>query len=179
MIISITGTPGVGKTTIAKALGKVLGYKVVSDFELAKKNKLILGYDNKMRSYIVNEKLFRKIRLKGDFIVHGHLSHLIPNDLTIVLRLDPKELEKRLKRRKWKKEKIKENVLAEILDVVYADVLNAKKNKIVKKIFQIDTTGKSIKDVVKRILNIIKGREYKSENVDWIEKYFEKEEMFI
>ncbi|MBU5678516.1 MAG: adenylate kinase family protein [Candidatus Aenigmarchaeota archaeon] len=179
MIISITGTPGVGKTTVAKALGKVLGYKVISDFELAKKNKLILGFDKKMKSYIVDDKLFRKIRLKGDFIIHGHLSHLITNDLTIVLRLSPGELEKRLKRRGWKKEKIRENVLAEILDVVYLDAILAKKNKIAKRVVQIDTTGKSIKSVVKRILNIIKGREYKSDYVDWLEKCFEKEEIFI
>lgn len=180
MIISITGTPGVGKTTLAKSLRNVLkNYKIVSDFELAKKNRLIVGYDKKMKSYIVEERGLRKIKLMGNFIIDGHLSHLIPNDLTIVLRLDPKKLKERLRKRGWKKEKIKENVLAEILDVIYIDALRAKKNKITKRVVQIDTTEKSIKDVIKRILNIIEKREYKNDYVNWLEKYFKEEEMFI
>lgn len=178
MIISITGVPGVGKTTIAKALGKIINYKIISDYELARKYKLIIGFDKRMKSYIVDDKLLQKIILKGNFIIHGHLSHLIKNDLTIVLRLDPIELEKRLKRRKWKKEKIMVNKLSEMLDLLYLEALISKKNKITKRVVQIDTTGKSEKEVVKRILNIIKKREYKSDNVDWLGKYFYNEEMF-
>ncbi len=168
MIICISGTPGVGKTTISKELAKKLGMKVVGLNRLIKKLNLIEGFDKKRNAFIVDEKKLKKIKLNGNFIIDGHLSHFIPNDLTIVLRLHPKKLRERLKAKKWKREKIEENVLAEALDIIYGEALRCKKEKIAKNVVQIDTTNKSVNSIIKRILNMLKEEKYKSDDVDWL-----------
>jgi adenylate kinase len=171
MIICISGTPGVGKTTISKKLGKRLGIKVISLNRLIKKLKLIEGFDKKRKAFIVNERKLKRIKVNGNFIIDGHLSHFIPNDLTIVLRLHPKKLRERLRTKKWKKEKIEENVIAEALDIIYAEALSCKKEKIAKNVVQIDTTNKSINLIIKRILNMLKEEKYKGDYVDWLSKF--------
>jgi len=170
MIISISGTPGVGKTKVSKMLAKKLRLKIVRLDKLIKKFNLIEGFDKKRNAFIVDEKNLKKIKINGNFIIDGHLSHFIPNDLTIVLRLDPKKLRERLKSRKWKKDKIEENVMAETLDIIYTEALKCKKEKITKNVVQIDTTNKSINSIVKRILNMLKEEKYKSDDVDWLSK---------
>jgi adenylate kinase len=171
MIICISGTPGVGKTTISKKLEKKLKIKVIDVNKLIKKLNLIEGYDKKRNAFIVDENKLKKIKLNGNFIIDGHLSQFIPNDLTIVLRLHPKKLRERLEAKKWKKEKIEENVIAEALDIIYVEALKCKKEKIAKNVVQINTTNKSVNSIVKRILNMLKEEKYKSDYVDWLSEY--------
>ncbi len=164
MIISITGTPGVGKTTVAKRLAKRIGYRYVDLVRFIKKNNIYEGYDKKRKAIIVDEKKLKKLKFE-DAVIDGHLSHFIPSDLIIVLRLDPKELERRLKRRKYSSEKIKENVEAEILDVIYYEALKNGKN-----VFQINATNRKTEEVVEIILKILKGKKVKSDAVNWLNK---------
>jgi len=140
-VISITGTPCTGKTTIAKKLSKELNYLHLEINEVIKENGLHNGYDKKRQCYIVdvgnlNKHLIHIIRffeslentknlkldksIKKGIIIDSHLSHYLPKDyvdLCIVMVCDLKTLQKRLKKRKYSQQKISENMDAEIFDV--------------------------------------------------------------
>ncbi|NOX71821.1 MAG: AAA family ATPase, partial [Candidatus Micrarchaeota archaeon] len=62
MIIAISGTPGTGKTTIAKKLAKELGFEYVSLNELAEELNLYEDFDEKRNTKIVNiERISKEI----------------------------------------------------------------------------------------------------------------------
>ncbi|MEM5792806.1 MAG: adenylate kinase family protein [Candidatus Aenigmatarchaeota archaeon] len=171
MKISITGVPCTGKTEISKKLSERLGWEVISVNEVAEKLNAYKGFDKKMESKILDiEKIKRYFKdIKENVIIEGHVAHEIPSDIVIVLRCDPKVLKKRLKKRYPKnKEKIKENLDAEILGVITSEAVDAN-----KKVFEIDTTKKTIEQNVDDILNILDGRilEYQVGLIDWLEKY--------
>ena len=125
--MAISGTPGTGKSTLAKSLAKKLGYFRLNLHSHYK--EISSGYDHKGKAYIIDykkfEKLVRKtISEKKDFpgiIIDTHISHHLPKklvDLCMVLTCsDLKELEKRLKKRKYSKAKIRENLDCEIFQV--------------------------------------------------------------
>lgn len=141
----ITGSPGTGKSTLAKVLVKKLGLKRL---DLHRYYKLIsTGYDRSKQSYdidylkferLVKEKL--KLAKKG-LIVDSHISHLLPRkmvDWCIVLTCsDLKTLEARLRKRNYSPKKIRENLDAEIFQVCLAE---ARENK--HKVLVFDTSKK-------------------------------------
>lgn len=143
-ILFITGTPGVGKTTLANNLNDTLAKKYDSKLirinELAIENGLIQGKDLEKGYKIVDiDKLCKKLNETIDSffnengipkiaIVEGHLSHLCSieknrynNDnflfKVLVLRLNPDILQKRLMSRNYSESKIHENLEAEALGV--------------------------------------------------------------
>ncbi|MBU5688378.1 MAG: adenylate kinase family protein [Candidatus Aenigmarchaeota archaeon] len=170
MKIAITGTPGVGKTTIAKLLAKEFNMKYINLNDLAKKLNAYIGYDKIMKSKIVDmKKLYKEVKkIRGDFILDGHFSHDFDVDLVIVLRCRPDILEKRLKKRyPGNRLKVKENVDAEILGVITSEVLQRK-----KRFFEIDVSNKKKKEIIQEIKQRMKNK--KKENIiDWIEKGYE------
>ncbi len=153
--IIITGTPGTGKTVVARKLSKLLKLKYINVKDLIVKNKLFDMYDKKFKTRIVDVKKLNKflinlIKDSKNLIIDSHLSHYLPKEyvrLCIVTKCDLKTLLKRLKRRKYSKDKINENMEAEILMACYLEALEMK-----HKIVEIDTTdlGK-INKQIKRI----------------------------
>ncbi len=152
MIISITGTPGTGKDTISKIVAKKLGWGLIDLNRLAKAKNLFKGYDKKRKCEIVDiKKLNSEIKkIKKDVIIQSHYSHELGSDLIIVLRTNPGELRKRLEKRGWSKEKIEENVEAEIMDVCKDQAFQK-----TGRVFEVDTTGKKPEDSAEEIINII------------------------
>lgn len=158
--IIITGTPGVGKTTIAKAVSKKTGLKYISANQFLIKNKGI-------KKHVANLKKLIPLAKEENSIIEGHLCCEVKlAKEIIVLRLNPKILEKRLKKRKYSKKKIAENVLSELLD--YCTIVSEKKYN---KVIQIDCTNKSIQKIVSETL-----KRKSTKNPEWISRL---EESFL
>ncbi len=142
MVIIVTGTPGTGKTKVAKSIASRLKFKYIDINKIIKENKLVVGYDKKRNTNIVDDKklvkiLVSMIKKNKKVVIDGHLSHYIPSryvDLCIITRCDLKTLKKRLKKRGYSKEKIRENLDSEIFEIILNESLALK-----HKVFTIDT----------------------------------------
>ncbi|MCD6171500.1 MAG: adenylate kinase family protein [Thermoplasmata archaeon] len=164
MKIAITGTPGTGKTSVAKELKKD-GYNVIETAEICKNFEI--GYDYARKSKIVDEEkmdeYIKSIDENGILFIEGHISHLLSVDAVIILRCNPEELKKRLMKKNWEEKKIMENVEAEALDIILEKAI--KKHD---KIWEIDTTDKDAKTIAKKIEKLINDMPPSSYgNVDW------------
>ncbi|MBI2208729.1 adenylate kinase family protein [Candidatus Woesearchaeota archaeon] len=160
--IIVTGTPGTGKTQLAKKLASKLNFDYIDVNKMIKKYNISEGYDKKRKTKIVdvaklNKTLIREIsnfkkdkKTKG-IIIDSHLSHYLPEkyvDLCIVTKCDLKALQERLKKRKYPKEKIRENLDAEIFDICSVEAREKGHNILV-----IDCTRSiNIKNIIKVII---------------------------
>lgn len=141
--IIVTGTPGTGKTVIAKRISKEKKYLYVDVNKLIKSFKLDEKYDKKRKSSIIDVDKLNKILInviktckneKG-IVIDSHLSHYLPKkyvDLCIVTRTSIKKLQSRLKKRKYSKAKIEENSEAEIMQIILEEARKKHKIKIIK-----------------------------------------------
>ena len=177
MLVALTGTPGVGKTSVSYVL-QDKGFKNVDLNKVAVEEGFIVGVDKERESKIINlDKLndYVKNLYKSKDVVFlvGHVSHLLKNiDKVIVLRCHPDELRKRLSVKKWVEKKVKENLEAEVLDVILCESLevHSKRN-----VFEIDTTGLSIDAVASSVIEIVDNdfkhmEKYKIGKIDWSEE---------
>ncbi len=152
MIIVVSGTPGTGKSLLAKDLAKKLKFEYLDVNKLIKEQKLYDSYDKKRACFIVDlNKLNRfliKVIKNKNMIVDGHLSHFLPKkyvDWCIITKCDLKILKKRLEKRRYNKEKIRENLDSEIFDVCLNEARDLQ-----HKIIVVDTT-KGIKKILKNL----------------------------
>lgn len=122
MRIGITGTPGAGKTTAAKALASVLGYAYLDVKALIDEKKwfYVRRGDKEKTVYLTKLKKGLSYRLNkyDDLVLDSHLlcEFYVPVDVMVVLRCEPEELRKRLAKRRYPKPKTEDNLLAEALD---------------------------------------------------------------
>lgn len=178
-VILVTGTPCVGKTSIARLLISKLNAFYVNLTELAIRENLISGKDKERDSIIVDETRMRsKIREiirncdKEDIVIDGHYAvNVVPKKLVtyvFVLRRDPVELRKFMENYGFPDRKLWENLASEILDVCLVDALNIIGEG---KVCELDITGKSVEDVLSEILAILSNRKRcRVGIVDWLGK---------
>jgi adenylate kinase len=177
-IIVITGTPGVGKTTIAKALAKRLNALYVSVGELVKDENLIVGVDEDRNTLIADlKRLTRRIntiilQASQDVIVEGHYaSDVLQKNLVsfaFVLRKNPEDLKMILEKKGFEEKKILENIASELLDVCLINTINNYGEDIVN---EIDVSQQSVEEVINEIIFILEGQQKRNVgNVNWIEK---------
>jgi adenylate kinase len=177
MIIALTGTPGTGKTSISLKL-KDKGFLIIDLNQLAIDKNFILGKDEIRDSKIIdinklNKYVFKNFKNKDMTIVEGHISHLLSCcDIVLILRCHPKKLRINLTKKGWNENKIKENLEAEILDIILCEAID---NHSKDNIFEINVTNNSLDKSVTLIENIINNnfknmKTYKIGKIDWSEE---------
>ncbi|RLF47750.1 MAG: NMP kinase [Thermoplasmata archaeon] len=172
-IIAITGTPGVGKSTVASIL-KSLGHEVYDIEYLARGCGALYseGMDKVVDVDKLNEKfpeLLKNLCQSCDKVfVVGHLSHLLRNaDCVIVLRCNPEGLRTRLAERGYPEDKIRANMEAEAIDYIAVEAYEIHGNKV----YEIDTTKMPPAEVARAVVAIAEGKgdEFRGLRADWSE----------
>ncbi|MFT4243865.1 MAG: AAA family ATPase [Candidatus Woesearchaeota archaeon] len=125
MRIAISGSVGVGKTSIAKFLAHKLQFEIVHLNEIAQDFKLediedlqTFGFDLKECIEYIEEKFSQT----QNSIFEGHFAHLLhPKfiDIVIIINRELQELTKEYKQRGYNEQKIKENLEVESLNVCF------------------------------------------------------------
>ncbi len=175
--IIITGTPGVGKSTISKNLALELIAKHLDVSKVAEEDNVIDQFDLERDTAIVNLNKLSKLLTEEiessdtDIIVDGHLApHLIPDNLVtiaFILRRNPQQIEEELMKRGYSDKKVKENVCCEILDVCLLDCIKMYGEE---KCHEIDTTNKNLNLIIDELEKVIKDLLPKRIGiVDWLE----------
>jgi len=167
MSIVITGNPGVGKHTIAQEIAEKLELSIIDINSIAKdtglfeKNKDTYDVDTAKLEKILEQKISEKK------VIVGHLAPYVLDKnkvkIVIVLRRNPYDLISVYKERKYTDEKSKENLGSEVLGIIAHDAIS----KFQEKAFQINTSGKSIQEMVEKVMTVISSNEG-NEEVDWL-----------
>lgn len=159
----ITGTPGVGKTAVAKRLAEKMGVRLIELNLLAREAGGVEGKDPQrgtdiIKPRVVRSALRRILKESGEMvIVEGHYGELVPPEfvkVAIVLRTNPLSLTERLKGRGYPEAKVKENVEAELLDYCLIKAVEAYGEG---RVVEVDTTELDTEGAVKEGEGIIRG----------------------
>jgi len=172
--IGISGTPGTGKTSVARTLSQILNIPHIDLSSYVVNNNLYTHYDEERSSYVIDEDKVRVgiinlYREKGPMIISGHYIEIIPRDIfeiVFILRRNPLELIGILIDRGWTYQKIAENVEAELLSICTLNAIDEFGEDIV---VEIDVSSKSLDEVVQEIVNIVHRSKTSSRgiSIDW------------
>ena len=176
-VLLITGTPCVGKTTIARQLAAHLNATYVNLTELAKKENLIQAEDAERKTTIINENRMRTSLKeiidqteKTNIVVDGHYAAAVVPETHVtrifVLRRNPVELREFMEKTGFSGDKLWENLASEILDVCLTEALREHE---AEKICELDITGKTVEKVVAEIMEILNGqKKCRVGCIDWL-----------
>lgn len=163
--VALTGTPGVGKSAVARQLSR--RWAVVEVADLAVRT----GSGRRARGGVVVDLTRLKRALRGgrawdgvDLVV-GHLAHLLPVRGSVVLRCHPRELARRLARAgRGSQHDRRANCVSEALDLVLAEASHAR-----RPLLEVDTTGRSVRAVAREVdLWLRRGSARRRRPVDWL-----------
>jgi len=156
-VVIVTGTPGTGKTTLARRLAKALKCGYVDVNKVVEEEGLREGYDRGRKTFIVDEgrlakAIEKRIRsAKVGMVIDSHMSHMVSPSLVdscLVTTCGLKTLDRRLRKKGYGRAKVDENVQAEIFDTCAQEA-----RELGHKPVMIDTT-KGID--LKRVLALVK-----------------------
>jgi adenylate kinase len=180
--IGISGTPGTGKSNVARELSLKLQIPVIELSDYVINNNLYIYYDALRNSYVIDEEKVRKNITKlyeeqGTLIIVGHYIEVLGRDLfelIIVLRRNPLELINILKARGWPDHKVAENIEAELLSVCTFNAIEELGEDLV---VEVDVTSKNFSDVATEVMGILLGLNsiYLGHRIDWTSIMSEKD----
>ncbi len=181
-IILITGTPGVGKTSVSERLAANLGALHVDLADVVKRERLSKGYDRRRRTLLADtDELTKRVQQiitqsQGDVIIDGHYATSVVSRKEVsrvfVLRCHPQQLKQHMEKRGFKSRKLWENLAAEILDVCLYDAI---REIGLDKVCEIDITNKTIDETVEEISSILRcDKECIVGIIDWLGKLEEE-----
>ncbi len=178
-IVSLTGTPGTGKTSVAGHLAGI-GWHTIELTELALREGAVVGRDEARQTDEVDVDLLRdavtrevrSLPTVGDILLVSHLSHLMTCETVIVLRTSPRILRQRLEARGWTESKVMENLEAEAVGVILVEAMELEP---AVPVLEADTTSEGPDITANRIANALGGEEADLEagRVDWSEEVME------
>ena len=177
MKIILSGTPGVGKHTIATTLSSLFDNVPIVDI-----NKIILSEDLLIPSQRENhdvdiQKSFDFLTLLlskkeyHDSIIIGHLAPYVIDpllvDLVVILRRSPYELRKIYEDRSYSQTKISDNIVAEILGIISYDAL---KTFEFSKLSELEIATSVLPSLAaQKIVNMYMDKKQRSfGNIDWL-----------
>jgi adenylate kinase len=176
-VILVTGTPCVGKTTLALQLSKNLNAMYINLTELAGKEHLVLSEDKERQTKVINEQKMRsKLRelldKTGDstIIIDGHYAAaVVPKSRVthvFVLRRNPVELHAFMQKNGFQGLKLWENLASEILDVCLAEAVRRQDKE---KVCELDVTGKTVDAIASEVLAVLDNRKKcRVGSIDWL-----------
>jgi len=143
VIITVTGTPGTGKTTVSEALDLPVIHltEFVKERGLGEqKDEFEVDIDSMVQA------LDEETEEYDGVVIEGHLAHYYQSDICFVLRCNPEVLDERLEERDYSESKVRENLESEALDIVLAQAVEHQET-----VVEIDTTDMSTEEVVEEI----------------------------
>lgn len=145
--MALTGTPGVGKSAVARRLGPRWTAVEVADLAIRTRSARRRHGGLEVDLARLRAALRPPGRTDGVDLLVGHLAHFLPIREAIVLRCHPRELLRRLDRaRRGTSAERSENFVSEALDLVLVEALRRK-----VPVYEIDTTGRSVRDVAREV----------------------------
>ena len=169
-LIAISGTPGVGKTSVISEL-RSRGKRVLDVNEYIRENGLLGEKDDERDTFSVDidslNSSLMNMEYDGELFLDSHMSHCIDCDMIFIFRCHPSVLAERLRGRGYSESKIAENVQAEILDVILCEA-----SEMEVPVYEIDCTHGDVKDFADEIERVLAGNtdKYLPGNVDWTEE---------
>jgi len=178
MIIAISGTPGSGKSTVAKALAKELSFKHYStgDFmrQMAKDRGITLMELTKQAETDISidhdiDDMTKKLASEDDFVIDSRLAfHFLPNAIKVFLKVAPEVAAKRIfgdvqaKRRTTETELTSEGKVLEAIkkrmeseNARYQEYYNLNFTDENNYDFILDTANLTIEEAVKKVLQFV------------------------
>jgi len=184
MIITISGTPGSGKSTIAKAIAKEFSLKHYStgDFarQIAEKRGISLMDWTKLAETDPSldkeiDDMTRDLKNENNFIMDSRLAfHFLPKSLKVFVKCDPEEATKRIFKDALEGRRSSESEIKS-----FEDALKLTKNRFesemsrYKKYYDIDYTDESQYDIVIDTSNVSK-QEGINESIEAVKKHLKK-----
>lgn len=168
--VALTGTPGVGKTTLA-AVAAARGWTVVDVKAWARREGCVVAFDKADQADVLDMEALG-LRMppvaRGERLLYeGHLSHLLPVDQAWVVRCDPEALRPRLEARGYPPAKVVENLEAEALDLLLSEAIDH-----CPRVLQRDGTRRTPEELFQAFAEASPGgpKEDDLEAVDWSDR---------
>ncbi len=162
--IALTGTPGTGKSSVARGLAPLRAVEVA---DLAERWGLARTRHGTVEVDLRGLQRGARARyaFSGIDVVVGHLAHLLPLRDVVVLRCHPLELDRRLRSSpRGGADARRENVAAEATDVIRWEAVGPG-----RRVLQVDTTHHLVGAVVREVRRFERSRcPGRPLRIDWL-----------